>query len=297
MTRTAVRRFPDYSLYGEAPREHPGRLLHVETIEARSSRYRWRIDPHRHRSLHQMVLVARGRGVATAESVVAHLEPPALTFVPAGTVHGFDFEPGTLGYVVTLSEELLREAARREPAVVALFAAPATLELAGDAPGAAGLVRVARALAREHGEGGAGRALALEGWLSVLLASVLRLSHSHARCAGAAIPPSGQLVARFRGLIEAGFRSGRSMPDYARALNVSETHLRHACLTATGEPPSRLVHSRILLEAQRQLLYTATPVAEIAYGLGFDDPAYFTRFFTRRSGISPRAYRVRGPQN
>jgi AraC family transcriptional activator of pobA len=32
-------------------------------------------------------------------------------------------------------------------------------------------------------------------------------------------------------------------------------------------------------------------VSEIAYGLGFDDPAYFTRFFSQRTGISPRAFR------
>jgi AraC family transcriptional activator of pobA len=32
-------------------------------------------------------------------------------------------------------------------------------------------------------------------------------------------------------------------------------------------------------------------VSEIAYALGFDDPAYFTRFFSQRTGISPRAFR------
>ena len=51
-----------------------------------------------------------------------------------------------------------------------------------------------------------------------------------------------------------------------------------------------------LAEAKRQLYYTARPVSEIAYELGFDDAAYFTRFFTRRAGISPRAFRARGPQ-
>ncbi|MFO7288350.1 MAG: helix-turn-helix domain-containing protein, partial [Gammaproteobacteria bacterium] len=59
--------------------------------------------------------------------------------------------------------------------------------------------------------------------------------------------------------------------------------------------PIKLVHHRVLLEAKRQLLYTTKPVSEIAYGLGFDDPAYFTRFFSRRTGMSPRAYRARGP--
>jgi AraC family transcriptional regulator, transcriptional activator of pobA len=52
------------------------------------------------------------------------------------------------------------------------------------------------------------------------------------------------------------------------------------------------VHARILLEAQRQLRYTSAPVSEIAYALGFEDPAYFTRFFSQRTGQAPRAFRL-----
>jgi AraC family transcriptional activator of pobA len=53
----------------------------------------------------------------------------------------------------------------------------------------------------------------------------------------------------------------------------------------------QIVHARLLLEAKRQLLYTSEPVSEIAYALGFDDPAYFTRFFSQRTGVSPRVFR------
>jgi AraC family transcriptional activator of pobA len=51
-----------------------------------------------------------------------------------------------------------------------------------------------------------------------------------------------------------------------------------------------------MLEAKRQLHYTSNPISEIAFALGFDDPAYFTRFFTRQAGCSPRAFRSRGPE-
>jgi AraC family transcriptional regulator, transcriptional activator of pobA len=298
MTRTAIRRIPDYFLYGEAPRRFPDRLVHVETVEVRSARHHWKIEPHLHRSLHQMLLVLRGRGIATAESSVAQFRPPALIFVPAGAVHGYEFEPGTEGFVVTLSDELLRDTARREPNVSQLFAAPATLELAEGTPGTAALVRAARALAREHAQAAPGRRLALEGLLAVLLANALRVSHSQVLSSAAdqSLSRNRQLIARFRALIEAGFRSPRSLCQYARALEVSETRLRSACLSAAGQPPIQLVHARVLLEAKRQLIYTETPVAEIAYQLGFADAAYFTRFFTRRAGLSPRAYRRRGPQ-
>jgi AraC family transcriptional activator of pobA len=293
--RIAPRRIPNYFLYGEAPRSHDERTLHVEPIEARSARHQWKIDPHRHRALHQLVLVLRGRGVALAEGSVAHFTPPALAIVPAGTVHGFEFEPDTLGMVITVADELLQDFARREPAVTTLFKEPATLELQTGLGATADLLRSARLLAREYQRATPGRTLALEGCLAVLLAQLLRVSHSAGRTEDSPLGRHRQLVARFRTAIEAGFRSNLSIPAYARELKISESRLRGACLKATGEPPIHLIHARLLLEAKRQLYYTSRPVSEIAYEMGFDDPAYFTRFFSRGAGVSPRAFRARGP--
>ena len=38
-------------------------------------------------------------------------------------------------------------------------------------------------------------------------------------------------------------------------------------------------------------------LSEIAFRLGYSDPAHFTRAFTRWTGMTPRAYRRRDPQN
>lgn len=54
-----------------------------------------------------------------------------------------------------------------------------------------------------------------------------------------------------------------------------------------------LLHQRLLVEAERQLRYTSMPIAQVAYHLGFEDPAYFSRFFSRRMRISPRGFRER----
>jgi AraC family transcriptional regulator, transcriptional activator of pobA len=52
-----------------------------------------------------------------------------------------------------------------------------------------------------------------------------------------------------------------------------------------------MVHARLLVEAARQLRYPASSVAEVAYLFGFEDPAYFSRFFKERMRVSPRAFR------
>ena len=58
-----------------------------------------------------------------------------------------------------------------------------------------------------------------------------------------------------------------------------------------------MLQLRLLIEAERQLRYTSMSVAQVAFHLGFDDPAYFSRFFTRRMGLTPRAFRTHdGPE-
>ncbi len=295
MARHATHRhIPTYFLYGEAPRPLAGAMLHVETIEARSARHHWKIEPHLHQVLHQLIFVMRGRGVVQAESARRQFRPPALMLMPAGCVHGFEFEPGTTGYVVSLSVELQHELARREPEIGVLFNGPMTLEFDAPALRATDLAVAFRMLAREAARSTTGHELALQGWLEVLLANVLRL----ARQRPSADPISGHrraLVARFSERVERCYRKAEPLANYIAALSVSESQLRHACIALTGRTPVQLLHARMLLEAKRQLLYTDEPVRAIAYALGFGDAAYFTRFFSRHAGLSPRAFRVRGP--
>jgi AraC family transcriptional activator of pobA len=52
------------------------------------------------------------------------------------------------------------------------------------------------------------------------------------------------------------------------------------------------MEARLMREARRNLAYTHLGVATIAYTLGYADPAYFTRAFTRDAGVSPRAFRA-----
>ena len=95
------------------------------------------------------------------------------------------------------------------------------------------------------------------------------------------------LVVRYRDLIERNYREERRLEFYADRLGVTPARLNAACRARLGTTASRLLHDRILTEAKRCLIYTAMSVAEIGYALGFEDPAYFNRFFTKRTGLPP----------
>jgi AraC family transcriptional activator of pobA len=52
-----------------------------------------------------------------------------------------------------------------------------------------------------------------------------------------------------------------------------------------------MIEARMMREARRNLAYTNLSISTIAYTLGFADPAYFSRVFTRDAGVSPKAFR------
>jgi AraC family transcriptional regulator, transcriptional activator of pobA len=60
---------------------------------------------------------------------------------------------------------------------------------------------------------------------------------------------------------------------------------------AEGKPAGKVTREHLLLEAKRLLRYSGLPIAEIAYHLKFDAPSYFSRFFKKTAGLSPRNFR------
>jgi AraC family transcriptional activator of pobA len=147
-------------------------------------------------------------------------------------------------------------------------------------------------LARELVWAAPGHRAAVDAHLLAILVEVLRLFH-HAEATRAPLGPRAMLVARFRTLIEARFRAQPEIESYAQELKVTVSRLRDACLGIAGASPNEMVRDRVVIEAKRVLLYSNMTVAEAGFHLGFNDPAYFSRFFSKATGESPRAFRDR----
>jgi AraC family transcriptional activator of pobA len=97
---------------------------------------------------------------------------------------------------------------------------------------------------------------------------------------------------RLRQLIEDHYREHWPVGAYADALAISQARLNRMCKSFAGKSAGELVQDRLALEAQRHLIYTSASTAMIAYELGFQDPAYFSRFFKRRVGMAPGRFRA-----
>jgi len=99
-----------------------------------------------------------------------------------------------------------------------------------------------------------------------------------------------QLI-RFNGFIDQNFTKGLSVSEYARLLNISSRTLSDLTHQMLNKTPSQMIQERIILEAQRLLLYSALQVNQIGYRLGFDDASYFVKYFKKHTQSSPSEFR------
>lgn len=80
--------------------------------------------------------------------------------------------------------------------------------------------------------------------------------------------------------------------DYAKSLAIHVNHLNHAVREVTGKATTVHIRERIIAEAKLLLRNTDWSIADIAYALGFDYPAYFNNFFKKQTGMTPRSAKL-----
>ncbi len=102
-----------------------------------------------------------------------------------------------------------------------------------------------------------------------------------------------KLTRKFQDLVnQKGFKSF-SVQDYAQSLHVSPKYLADVVKAETGQPPSVHIRRRLSLEAKRIIAHSNNSAQSVAYELGFEDPAYFGRFFKREVGMTPKQFRIK----
>jgi len=279
---TSLSPIPNFNLFGEAG-DLPD-VVHCETISARSTLHDWEFAPHRHARLHQVLLLTCGAGEVTLDGARHPLRPGSVVNVPIGLVHGYRFDPGTEGLVVTFAAEMLDETLRAPEGLMPVLARPAVLDADESVSG------TMRRLHEVFAARDFARAQILRSLAGLLLGQIAQAQMRTDPTEAAAQP---DILQRFRGLIDAHFTAHWSVNDYAKALAVTPTHLSRLTRGTTGKPASALIEDRVVREARRYLVYTDLPVSRIAYALGFEDPAYFSRVFSRATGMAPRAFRQR----
>ncbi|WP_134088249.1 helix-turn-helix domain-containing protein [Olivibacter sp. XZL3] len=98
------------------------------------------------------------------------------------------------------------------------------------------------------------------------------------------------LMHQFMALVEKHFLTDTKVADYASKLFISPGHLNDVVKEMTGTNAKTVIDDRRILEAKRLLFWTQLPIREVGWKIGFEDPAYFTRFFKKHTGKLPASF-------
>ena len=285
LTLTTV---PKVRLYVERPEEEKW-FVNIGHV---TDRGRWRTEPHAHPEYGQVIFVRSGRGVMNLEGSSVPFEGPCVLLLPTECVHGLDYEIDVDRWVVTIEVAYLTQVNARLHEFIQLWALPRVITLSPSDETATEFFDLVKKLAQELESKPVGHVVGTEALLTSLFLTMVRATRLDQVDSEGATRNEIRLADRFRELIDQHYRQNLPLRDYASMMAVSLVQLRAACAAATGQSPTKMIHARIITEAKRNLIFGEMSVEQIAFGLGFSDAAYFTRFFRKEVGEAPSQFRI-----
>lgn len=98
-------------------------------------------------------------------------------------------------------------------------------------------------------------------------------------------------IRQFNFHVEGNFRKEHKVQFYADLMNKSPKTLSNIFSLYNYNSPMSIIHDRVISEAKRLLFYSDKSAKEIAFELGFDDAAHFSRFFKNATNQNTSSFR------
>lgn len=92
-------------------------------------------------------------------------------------------------------------------------------------------------------------------------------------------------------LIEQHYLVEKETSFYSSKLNMSNHHLNDIIRKNRATTVKKMITDRTILEAKRELSYASVSIKELSHKLGFENIAYFSRFFKNQTGYSPEQFK------
>jgi len=242
--------------------------------------------PHRH-SYYEIAWVRKGRATYHVDLEKHAVTESTICCATPGQVHQLKESEKANGYVLSFNNDFLflaqdKAASWRHEQSTSPF--PAIRVASLDRDTAAEVDQLFLKMEKEFNNFFLLRTEILMGYFKILLIYLARQSDSTAP----ALPQTrnADLVKKFFHVIENKFITHKKVTEYAEQLSVTPNYLNEIVKKVSGFPASYHIQQRIVLEAKRHATYSDSSMKEIAYHLGFDDIAHFSKFFKNVSGQS-----------
>lgn len=278
-------------LYGDNQHPFSEGFIHHELLEVRSRVYDWSIEEHLHTDLVQFFFFSAGNGQLLSGQRQIPLNPPCVVMIPANTLHGFLFEADMVGEVFTMTEQSLETFFKSSPHILLEINRlnHVTFVDYQEAFQESQFIRqkICAELANDHFE----KDLSIQLWVQQLLLIFYRICLESDIQVQKSDNRTLTYFQAYQKLIRKSVHEIKSVQAYARELHITTVHLNRICQALVKKSALQVVHDYLTDEARKYLLNTTYSLSEISYLLNFKDPAYFSRFFKKQTGVSPGNFR------
>ncbi|MDN5288437.1 MAG: AraC family transcriptional regulator [Mucilaginibacter sp.] len=266
----------------------------IEVREASANCEVFKLDPaflipHR-KDYYLFVLVKQGNNRHWIDFMPYTIKPDTFYFTVPQQVHLKEHAGQMEGLMACFTDEFLQLEENRVLKQLPIIHNPAGAhELLLNEKDVVFVEDIMRKMLTEFNADGTWRNQMLTSWLRVL---VIYLSRLYTEQFGeTCFTQNYCLLKSFQSLIGEYYNTQHDVAAYAEKLNITPGYLTDVIKQQSGKTAITHIHERLIVEAKRCLLHTELSVKQIADELGFEDAAYFNRFFKRLASTPPAGYR------
>ena len=247
--------------------------------------------PHRH-DYFVIIWVKQASGTHLIDLETYQLEPDTVFCISPGQIHHLLAQPPVDGYVISFSPEFL---SADEEVYDMLFNTGLFYTFCNspvikvDADLKIEMEDMVSKMMKEYANFFLLRSEILKGFLKIFLIYLTR--QYQPQVPGETQNKSVELVKKFLNSLEKNFLLKKMVSEYAEELVVTPNYLNEVVKKVTGSTASHHIQQRIIMEAKRKAAYSDMTMKEVAYELGFDDTAHFSKFFRNGAGINFSEYK------
>ena len=244
--------------------------------------------PHKH-NFYLTVLFTSGSGTHNVDFESYPVTPGSLFVLKPGQSHHWELSKDTSGFILFHSDYSLNQLQRQSFAFHAFTPMKPLIDnLSKDDIDE--VVRIFNSLFDEYSSNRAYRDRMLINTIDILYIHLARVYQS---LPTELMETSSALIyiSRFEQLLQNDLSSEKNPSYYAEKLSISPRHLNRLVNECFGMSTSDYIAGNVTLEAKRLLALSTLQLKEIAEQLGFDDYAYFSKYFKKHTGVSPVAFR------
>ncbi len=287
---------PNIILGQDYDRRYIDTPIHYDVLENLAAFYGRDMPVHRHAQYVQIHYIDHGTIDFHIDDKVYEVIGPSCFFTPASIAHSFRTDSSARGHVLTIHQSLVRQLMQDKVSseINTSLTEAICLEhcqLSHDQKNQwTMLARILGDIQLEWSGNQAAKELALESLVRLLLIRLARLSFK--RSASRTVNNEDlRLFHRFTNMIEEHYQEQWHLPRYTTEMAISESRLNQTCQRVANRSPKKLIHDRVTQESKRLIIFSNLSSNEICYQLGFSDPAYFSRFFKKHTGMTTQQFR------